>query len=262
MCLSREKGMVQASIKEEEAKIRLIIDWNIARQNDPAASRIILAHRRADVRDLNDRARAVRRGRGELGPDVRLPTRDGEKPFAVGERIYFLRNARSLGVKNGTLGTLVAIEGAGQGARLVVRLDDGREVAFALKDYDAIDHGYAATMHKAQGVTVDHAHVLLSASMDRHLTYVALSRHRESVRLHWSEEEMGDSARMAELLARAAQREHARLRAGGGFDRRHRRRLRRPPRPRPRERYRAEAGDKAEPGQRGGRTANAGRGRG
>ncbi|MGC8528530.1 MAG: hypothetical protein ACP5ND_15355, partial [Acidiphilium sp.] len=72
---------------------------------------------------------------------------------------------------------------------------------------DALDHGYAATMHKAQGVTVDHAHVLLSASMDRHLTYVALSRHRESVRLHWSEEEMGNSARMAERLARERRKE-------------------------------------------------------
>jgi Ti-type conjugative transfer relaxase TraA len=202
-----EKGMVLAAIKAEEAKIRLIIDWQAGRRRDPAASRIILAHRRADVRDLNDRARAVRRRRGELGPDVRLPTRDGEKPFAAGERIYFLRNERSLGVKNGTLGTLVAIAGAGAGAHLKVRLDGGREVVFALKDYDALDHGYAATMHKAQGVTVDHAHVLLSASMDRHLTYVALSRHRESVRLHWSEEEMGNSARMAERLARARRKE-------------------------------------------------------
>ncbi len=203
----QEKGMVLAAIKAEEAKIRLIIDWQAGRRRDPAASRIILAHRRADVRDLNDRARAVRRERGELGPDVRLPTRDGKKPFAAGERIYFLRNERSLGVKNGTLGTLVAIAGAGAGAHLKVRLDGGREVVFALKDYDALDHGYAATMHKAQGVTVDHAHVLLSASMDRHLTYVALSRHRESVRLHWSEEEMGNSARMAERLARARRKE-------------------------------------------------------
>ena len=202
-----EKGMVLAAIKAEEAKIRLIIDWQAGRRRDPAASRIILAHRRADVRDLNDRARAVRRERGELGPDVMLPTRDGKKPFAAGERIYFLRNERSLGVKNGTLGTLVAIAGAGAGAHLKVRLDSGREVVFALKDYDALDHGYAATMHKAQGVTVDHAHVLLSASMDRHLTYVALSRHRESVRLHWSEEEMGNSARMAERLARARRKE-------------------------------------------------------
>ena len=218
-----EKGMVLAAIKAEEAKIRLIIDWQAGRRRDPAASRIILAHRRADVRDLNDRARAVRRERGELGPDVMLPTRDGKKPFAAGERIYFLRNERSLGVKNGTLGTLVAIAGAGAGAHLKVRLDGGREVVFALKDYDALDHGYAATMHKAQGVTVDHAHVLLSASMDRHLTYVALSRHRESVRLHWSEEEMGNSARMAERLARARRKEStldyepAAVSTGAGF---------------------------------------------
>ena len=30
-----------------------------------------------------------------------------------------------------------------------VRTDNGRSVTFELKDYDRIDHGYAATIHKA-----------------------------------------------------------------------------------------------------------------
>jgi len=40
-----------------------------------------------------------------------------------------------------------------------VRLDsaEGRAVGFDLKDYADVDHGYAATIHKAQGVTVDRA---------------------------------------------------------------------------------------------------------
>ncbi len=33
-------------------------------------------------------------------------------------------------------------------------LDDGRAVAFDLKDYAYVDLGYAATVHKAQGMTV------------------------------------------------------------------------------------------------------------
>ena len=49
--------------------------------------------------------------------------------------MMFLRNERSMGVKNGTLGTLERIEGSS----LTVRLDgaEGRAVGFDLKDYAA-----------------------------------------------------------------------------------------------------------------------------
>ena len=49
-----------------------------------------------------------------------------------------------------------------------VRTDDGRSVSFDLKDYDRIDHGYAATIHKAQGMTVDRTHVLATPGLDAH----------------------------------------------------------------------------------------------
>jgi hypothetical protein len=51
---------------------------------------------------------------------------------------------------------------------MAVRTDDGRSVAFDTKDYAHIDHGYAATIHKAQGMTVDRAHVLATPGMDSH----------------------------------------------------------------------------------------------
>jgi hypothetical protein len=63
----------------------------------------------------------------------------------------FLQNDRGLGVKNGTLGTIERISMQ----VMTVRTDDGRSVAFDLKHYDRIDHGPAATIHKAQGMTVD-----------------------------------------------------------------------------------------------------------
>ena len=60
------------------------------------------------------------------------------------------------------LGTLERLEGSS----LTVRLDgaDRRAVSFDLKDYAHIDHGYAATIHKAQGVTVNRAHMLASST--------------------------------------------------------------------------------------------------
>jgi hypothetical protein len=62
-------------------------------------------------------------------------------------------------------------------------------------------------VHKAQGITVDHAFVLASPSMDRHLTYVALSRHRKRVCLYWSRDEFADDERLRALLSRERHKE-------------------------------------------------------
>ena len=197
-------GMVQGHATLDDAKAAMIAGWDAARQANPEARQIMLAYRRVDVRDLNERARAVRRAAGELGEDYRVQTERGGRDFAAGDRVYFLRNERGLGVKNGTLGTVAEIAGPapGQGERLTVRLDDGRVVGFDVKDYGHIDHGYAATVHKSQGVTVDRTHVLATRHMDRHAAYVGLSRHRERVDLHWSADEVGSRERLARVLGR------------------------------------------------------------
>ncbi len=221
-------GMVREHGTAEEARAALVTGWMAARQGrgtepgrgdsgDPPStpSQVMLAHTRADVADLNARARVALREAGTLaGEDHRLETARGPQHFAAGERVMFLRNERSLGVKNGTLGTLVRIEGVavdGSDARLAVRLDgkegvgSGREVAFQLRDYGELAPGYATTVHKAQGVTVDRAHVLATPEMDRHMAYVVLTRHRDGVTLHWSQEEHLSR----EHLVRALSRERA-----------------------------------------------------
>jgi Ti-type conjugative transfer relaxase TraA len=197
-------GMVRGHATLDDAKTAVIAGWEAARRENPEARQIMLAYRRDDVHDLNTRARAVRREARELGEDRRVRTERGARDFAAGDRVYFLRNERSLGVKNGTLGTVSEVTGhtPGQGDRLTVRLDDGRSVGFDVKDYAHIDHGYAATVHKSQGVTVDRTHVLATSHMDRHVAYVGLSRHRERVDLHWSADEVGNRAQLTRVLSR------------------------------------------------------------
>ena len=75
-------------------------------------------------------------------------------------------------------------------------------MSFDLRDYAHIDHGYAATIHKAQGVTVDRAHVLASGYMDRHASYVALTRHRDGVALHYGQDEFRDGQALTRKLGR------------------------------------------------------------
>src|SRR3546814_6480532 len=127
----------------------------------------------AEVRDLNQAARDRLREAGELGQDVRISAERGAREFATGDRIMFLKNERGLGVKNGTLGKVERVSPDS----MAVRLDDGRQVAFDLTDYAHVDHGYAATIHQSQGVTVAQGHVLAPPGMDRHSAHVALSWH-------------------------------------------------------------------------------------
>ncbi len=201
-------GMLRGHATTADAKAGLVAGWDEARRQAPHSSQIILAHTRVDVRDLNEQARALRRVAGELGTDHLVTTELGERQFAAGDRVYFLRNDRSLGVKNGTLGTIERLDAGGGAARMSVRLDGasgvgtGRTVEVDLSAYGHIDHGYAATMHKSQGVTVDRAHVLATAGMDRHMTYVGLTRHRDAVALHWSWEAFGDASGLMRTLGR------------------------------------------------------------
>jgi Ti-type conjugative transfer relaxase TraA len=193
-----EHGMVHAAESRQAARGDLIARWDKERQASPRSSRMILTHTNDEVRALNEAARQRMRASGDLGEDVHLQVERGTRDFASGDRIMFLRNERSLEVKNGSLGT---IEQVGQGA-MAVRLDDGRSVAFDLKDYAHLDHGYAATIHKAQGMTVDRTHVLATPGMDAHSTYVALSRHRETVELHYGRDDFADGRELVRTLGR------------------------------------------------------------
>jgi Ti-type conjugative transfer relaxase TraA len=191
-------GMVHKAQTREEARSDLIDRWDRDRQASPNESRIILTHTNDEVRALNEAARDRMRAACDLGDDIRLTVERGARSFASGDRVMFLQNDRGLGVKNGTLGTIKAI-----GARsMSVRTDQGSTVRFDLKDYDRIDHGYAATIHKAQGMTVDHTHVLATPGMDAHSSYVALSRHRDGVELHYGRDDFTDQNRLVRTLSR------------------------------------------------------------
>lgn len=190
--------MVHLADTREAARGDLIDTWERERIANPNDSRIILTHTNDEVRELNQAARERLRASGTLGEDIAIPVERGERSFGTGDRVMFLRNDGELGVKNGSLGTLRSVSAL----RMSVLLDDGRSIAFDTKSYAHIDHGYAATIHKSQGVTVDRAHVLATPGMDQHSSYVALSRHRESVSLHYSKDDFADADKLARTLSR------------------------------------------------------------
>jgi hypothetical protein len=118
--------------------------------------------------------------------------------------VYFLRNENyELHVKNGTLGTIQGLDGQNFTVKLDATNSKGKDtVQFNIQDYRDIEHGYAATIHKAQGITVDRAYVLASKYFDSHTTYVAMSRHREGVDLYYAREEFAGFSELAKVLGR------------------------------------------------------------
>jgi Ti-type conjugative transfer relaxase TraA len=180
-------GAIVAGATREEAQRQLLAAWSRDRTANPTESRLILAYTRDDARELNLEAREILKREGRLGRSETVQTTRGAREFAAGDRIMFLRNEKSLGVKNGTLGT---VERIGNGA-LQIRLDgkDDARIAIETKDYQDLDYGYASTIHKSQGATVDRSYVLASQYFDRHTSYVALSRHREAATLFYARDE-------------------------------------------------------------------------
>jgi Ti-type conjugative transfer relaxase TraA len=210
----RGHGRILGSELKAQAIDNLIADWN--RDFDPTKSSLILAHLRRDVRALNDMARAKLIERGLLEDGHAFRTEDGERRFAVGDQIVFLRNEGSLGVKNGMIGKVVE---AAPG-RFVAETGEGdhrQRVAVDQRFYRNVDHGYATTVHKAQGATVDRVKVLATLSLDRHLTYVAMTRHREDVALYYGRRSFGFNGGLIAVLSRLNAKETTLDYAGGRF---------------------------------------------
>ena len=178
-----DRNAVSESVNREDNIERLVRAYTMdVAVNGSATSRLALAHKRKDVHALNQAIRTALRDEDASPPAEQLyQTETGPRAFAPGDRLVFGRNDKELGVKNGMLGT---VDVADQGS-LRVRLDGdtSRVVQFDPQAYQQFDHGYAVTIHKSQGATVDHAYMLASRSMDQHLAYVAMTRHRDQLQV-------------------------------------------------------------------------------
>lgn len=114
-----------------------------------------------------------------------------EKSFAAGDRIIFTKNDRLLQAKNGQIGE---IKGVDERGRLIIETEGPqgkRELTIDPKRYPYLDHGYALTTHKAEGMTVDK--VIYSAdpkTMNYHEAYVAMTRGKKELSIYTPDKEV------------------------------------------------------------------------
>jgi conjugative relaxase-like TrwC/TraI family protein len=171
-------GRLQVDDDLTVAKQRLLEDWWQSGALDPAGS-VMIAYRRADIRDLNQAAHALMLRANRLSPEALVL---GEREFRIGDRVLCRQNDRRLGLRNGTRATITELDQT----TLILRTDQGAlrsvPVAYAAKH---LEHGYALTGHAAQGATVERAFVLVEArGALQEWGYVACSRARRETRLY------------------------------------------------------------------------------
>lgn len=182
----------------------LIADWN--RDYDPTREALILAHLRRDVRMLNEKARAKLVERGIVGEGLPFTTEEGVRHFAPGDQIVFMKNDRMLDVKNGMIGRVLEVSLN----RIVAEVGEReyrRSVTVDSRSYPNVDLGYATTIHKSQGTTVDNVKMLASLSLDRHLAYVGMTRHREDLAIYYGQRSFENAGGLVSILSRSNAKE-------------------------------------------------------
>lgn len=172
--------------------------WSTA--GDGGDALMLAAHHDA-VRDLNARARQRMLDAGKLtGPEVRI----GERAFAVGDQVLGLANDYRTGMLNGTRGTVAAIDEKRRQLHIAIADGTSRRVPFAYVEDGHLAHGYAMTIHKAQGATCDHALVLVDETMPREAIHTAMSRGRKRNDLYLAADTGRDDVAHAPELKRGA----------------------------------------------------------
>ena len=160
-------------------------------RSDQAAGKasILVAETQQSVTTLNQRARADRIIDGTVNPDKELPLHDGTA-VCEGDLVITRRNNRRLRsgsswVRNGDRWIVTQLRDDGSiTIRKTGRRFGGSILLPASYVAEHVDLGYAVTAHRAQGVTVDTAHVLVEPTTTRENFYVAMTRGMRSNRAY------------------------------------------------------------------------------
>ena len=181
-------GSLTMATSQPKLVAQLVDDWY---ESHRAGHRsVTLAPTRHEVAELNEAACNRLRNDGHLGADL---IAIDNTTFAVGDRVLGLRNDYRAGILNGTEAHVVERTDDGS-LRLHTTEGEALTVSSSYLEDGHLTHGYASTVHKAQGVTVDHAFLLGSDAAYQELGYVGLTRGRQANRFYTvvSRDEFGE----------------------------------------------------------------------
>ena len=184
-------GMVMR-VPEGRGRSKKVGDWTIT-ASDPTRNIVTARNREGEEKTFKPR---------DLNPKETGLYTKRDLDLAVGDRVVCTENRRTDAYQNNETGTVVSV-GAD---KVTIRKDDGKTVDLAVTDMHAVDHGWAVTVHRSQGRTIDRAFVagMASKASTAALAYVACTRER--LHLHIFTDHI---KRLQQSWARVAERETA-----------------------------------------------------
>ena len=206
--LLHDKGWINFSSTREEAKQKLLTDWAEATK-ETVLDAFTVAYTNRDVDDLNARMQAILDEREEFGHGIDVEVMRDRSGFVTAKDITISESEDS--IKPGTLlilkktdkerklynGTLWWVkelredeDGNPEHTELVLRDEDGKEVTFHPVEFPWFDYGYAATVHRTQGLTVNKIFYLATNMATMKLAYVAITRGRDEAKIYANDQDL------------------------------------------------------------------------
>jgi ATP-dependent exoDNAse (exonuclease V) alpha subunit len=183
LALYRDHRRLVVAHGRDAAIGQAVDDWHrhVTAADDVTAG-LLIGYDHDTVDHLNQEARRRLAADGALhGPELAA----GDRVFQGGDRVLCLRNRPGLGVLNGDVGTVTAVDQ--RSGAMTVELDrdhQPRVLPSWYLDQGDVGYGYALTGHKAQGVTTGHTFTVVTGNAEREWLYVAMSRGRHTNTLY------------------------------------------------------------------------------
>ncbi len=164
------------------ASVALVRQRSMDRAADPKKPRYVIAATRDAVQNLNLQCQSADWAQTPPVQTGRFKTAEGDIELGIGDRVQFAANERTLGIVNGLLGTVVAMTANA----ITVEADGGKTITFDPKAFDKWGLGFAGTVFRSQGRTHAQVYCLYDHTFawGASTSYVAFTRHRESVRCY------------------------------------------------------------------------------
>ena len=175
----KEQNCIVSSPDKITNMEKLLQDWH--ESSESLDNKLIIAVKNKDVDSLNHGAREYLKANNILkGNEIAI----GGHHYMQGDRILIRQTNKDIGVTNGDIAIIMHVSKD----QFVIKDASGKEIEFNPKEYSGFRHGYATTVFKAQGASINDVFVLHDGFAGLRNSYVALSRNIKCLKLYINEE--------------------------------------------------------------------------
>ncbi|MBU0727036.1 MAG: AAA family ATPase [Alphaproteobacteria bacterium] len=194
-------GLIHWRDDLEAARVALLERWE-ADTEAGRGTRFVFAYTNDEVRQLNDAMQAIEIARGRVRDCITLETERGTLSVGAGDRVAFRGTWKQKGIYAGSLATVEVIDGD----RVTVRSDRGRMITFDTREFTNIDLGYAGTIYRGQGKTLDQTYLLHTHHWRDAASYVAMTRARGQTEVFVGRDQASGLPELADQMRRQSDR--------------------------------------------------------